>query len=289
MVETFKIDGISLKYGDAEFTFYDIKLLELYEKPEPNATLHAHKYYELHFLTKGEYEFSSTDGTVKLTAGEFLIIPPQFVHYSAVVNKGFESIVMQFQLDKKNGKKGFFDYFEKTLCDNAFLGIKASAELLKDVSDFRNAKYHSGIEAVCLRQAKLTDLIYRMFGCINGYAPDGEKASVCEDKSDILFLIDHMVTSRIYTLNDIAEKTGYSTRNISRLIAAIYKMPLSEMKRKYSLDTAKKMLESDEYTIEQVAVLSGFKNASAMRNAFRKYEDATPTDYKRNALKKEDR
>lgn len=280
MNENFKIDGTTIKYGDAEFTFYNIKLLELYERPEPNTALHAHKSYELHFLTKGEYTFRTNDAEVTVKSGNYLIIPPQLVHYSAVTSNKFESIVIQFQLEKKNGKKGFFDYFEKTLNDNAYKSLKASTELMKNVTDFKKSNKMSGIEGLCFRKANLTGFVYNMFDSLNGFKLEDDRETVTEDKSDILFLIDHMVTSRIYTLSDIAERTGYSTRNISRLILSIYKMPYSEMKRKYALDTAKKLLETEEYTIEKVAVLSGFKNASAMRNAFKKYENITPSEYK---------
>ena len=289
MIDTFKIDGIPIKYGDAEFTFYNIKHLELYEKPEPNAALHAHAYYELHFFTRGEYVFQSSDKKVKVHAGEFIIMPPQFKHYSVVVSDMYESIVMQFQLEKKNGKRGLYDYFEKSLQDNTFTALSGSNELIKDIKQFQNASNISGIEAICLRKAKLTDIIYQMFSLINGFSIDGEKNLINEDKSDILILIDHMVTSRKYTLNDIAQKTGYSTRNISRLISSIYKMPLSEMKRKYAIETAKELLESDtEYSIEDIASLSGFKNTSAMRNAFRKYEGTTPSLYKAKLAPKGD-
>ena len=285
MNENFRIDGTTIKYGDAEFTFYNIKLIELYDRPEPNATLHAHTSYELHFMTKGEYTFRTNDAEVTVKSGNYLIIPPQLVHYSAVTSNKFESVVIQFQLEKKNGKKGFFDYFEKTLNDNAYKSLKASTELMKNVTDFKKSNKMSGIEGLCFRKANLTGFVYNMFDSLNGFKLEDDNESITEDKSDILFLIDHMVTSRIYTLSDIAERTGYSTRNISRLILSIYKMPYSEMKRKYALDTAKKLLETEKHTVEKVAVLSGFKNASAMRNAFRKYENTTPTDYKKEKAK----
>lgn len=285
MKDSFKIDGITIKYGDAEFTFYNIKLLELYDRPEQNATLHAHKSYELHFLTKGEYTFRTNDEEITVKSGNYLIIPPQLVHYSAVTSDSFESIVIHFQLEKKSGKKGLFDYFEKTLADHAYKSLKASTELMKNVTDFKKSNNMSGIAGMCFRKANLTGFVYNMFDSLNGFRLEDDSESVTEDKSDILFLIDHMVTSRTYTLNDIAERTGYSRRNISRLILAIYKMPYSEMKRKYSLDTAKKLLETEEHTIEKVAVLSGFKNATAMRNAFKKYENTTPTVYKNKKAK----
>lgn len=60
-----------------------------------------------------------------------------------------------------------------------------------------------------------------------------------------------------------------------------------EIKRKNFIHTAKKLLKTESHSIEEVASLAGFKNAAAMRNAFKKYEGATPSLYKNSFDKTE--
>lgn len=281
MYGNIKIDGIPLKYADAEFTFYDIKLQEISEANRVKYVLHAHRYYELHFLTNGKYTFSSIDKNVTVNSGEFIIIPPEYKHYVATPSDKFDSIVIQFMLENKTAKNEFYNYFSQSLLSHSFENISASNELLSNVTEFSKCcKSSSGIEATCLKYSLLSNIIYRLFYDINGFCIDGAKAKCCDSKSDFLVILDHMVTSGSYTLKDIAEKTGYSTRNISRLILSIYKMPLMEIKRKNAIYTAKKLLETEKHSIEEVASIAGFKNAAAMRNAFKKYEGATPSIYK---------
>lgn len=289
MTGNFKIDGITLKYADAEFTFYEIKQFEIDNRHLYEITLHSHKYYELHFIIKGQYRFSSIDKAVTVKSGEFIIIPPEYRHHPARPTHSYESIVIQFVLENKTAKKETFDYFNDSLHKFAFKKVTASAELLKNVKDFHKCCTECyGIEGLCLKRSLLSSLIYKLFYDINGFCVNGEKVKCSDSRSDFLVTLDSMITSNKYTIKDIAEKTGYSTRNISRLILSIYKMPLMELKRKNSIYTAKKLLETEQHTIEEVASLAGFKNAAAMRNAFRKYEGATPSLYKNLLDEKED-
>ena len=280
MEKSLKIDGTPVRYGNSEFTFYSIKWSGVNDATETVATLHAHNHFELHFITKGKCTYRTPDSAVTLSEGEFIIFSPGFIHFPASPSPVFDTIVLQFNLTKKNAKKGIHEYFEQTLTDSAFKTFKCTDELMDAVKKTSKCESLTGFEAVCLRKAKLTEFVYNLFKCINNFNSNNQEDRVSGDKTDLLFIIDQMVISRSFTIKDIAEKTGYSTRNIARLIMATYKMSYSDIKRKYSLDTAKKMLESEEYTIEQVAKLSGFKNTVAMRNAFKKYENTIPSEYK---------
>ncbi len=280
MEKSLKIDGVPVRYGNSEFTFYSIKWSGTNDASETIAALHAHNHFELHFVTKGKHTYRANDSKVTVSQGEFLIFPPGFIHFSAPLSPEFDSIVIQFNLEKKSTKKGIYEYFEQTLSDNSFKALNASDKLMSAVKETNRCESLTGFEGVCLRKSKLTELVYNLFKCINNFNFTDEEDRISGDRTDLLFTIDQMLNSRSFTIKDIAEKTGYSTRNIARLIAATYHMSYSDIKRKYALDTAKKMLEAGEYTMEQISKQAGFKNTVAMRNAFKKYENITPSEYK---------
>ena len=280
MEKSLKIDGTPVRYGNSEFTFYNIKWSGINEVYETVATLHAHNHFELHFVTKGKHTYRSNDSSVTLSEGKFIIFSPGFIHFSAPTSTDFDSIVIQFNLEKKNTRKGIYEYFDQTLADNSFKALDYSKQLINAVKETNKCDSLTGFEGVCLRKSKLTELIYTLFKCINNFNSTNDEDHVSGDRTELLFIIDQMVTSRNFTVKDIAEKTGYSRRNISRLISSTYKMSYSEIKRKYALDTAKNLLKTEESSIEQVAKLSGFKNTAALRNAFKKYENITPSEYK---------
>ena len=94
-------------------------------------------------------------------------------------------------------------------------------------------------------------------------------------------MLDNLVSYNGYTLADIAEAIDYSPRNVSRLIRSTYHMSLKELRVKYALETAKKLLADGSLSMDEVAVQSNFKSAAAMRGAFRKYMNTTPADYQK--------
>lgn len=276
-----KLYGIAIDYGDAEITFLNVSLNG--KSPYTKASslyLHQHGYYELHFVSKGKEIFVDYNKETELNSKELFIILPGSKHYTGTLD-AVESFVLSFKVDKKNGRKGFYDYFIRTLENNASKSIRVSEELCLHVAELEGCFEDMSIETHCRLKSKITEILYLMFKDINNYSINGNKAKCAEGKSEFLLILDTVINDESYNLNSIAELTGYSTRNLARLIKNTYGESFTQLRRKRRFLLAKNLLEDPTRSIEQIALDSGFKNVTALRSAFKEYESITPSQYKR--------
>jgi len=86
-------------------------------------------------------------------------------------------------------------------------------------------------------------------------------------------------------LSDISAHLGYSIHDISRAINSEGKVHFSDYVNGLRINYAVKLLMSDKfpnlYTIETIALESGFKNRSSFYNAFKRIHDCTPGEYRK--------
>ena len=276
------VDGRELKYGDAAITFYRFsRELGGSKKPDRYSSIHhVHTHYEIHIIFKGTYELSTVRGNCPLKAGELLILPPGTEHDSVPLQEGLEFLVLSVKLEHVSGQKGFYQYFSNGLDTAALRPVKCSRELREAVRDWYQCPLGT-VGDVCRQQAILGQIVWLLFRDIDGFQVNGEPAQCSRSRSEVLAMLDNLVSYNGYTLADIAEAIDYSPRNVSRLIRSTYHMSLKELRVKYALETAKKLLADGSLSMDEVAVQSNFKSAAAMRGAFRKYMNTTPADYQK--------
>lgn len=280
-----QVDGVELKYGDAAVTFYRFHILESqWKQREPSSSiLHAHTHYEIHIITRGSTVITTAQQNYTLSSGELLILPPGTDHDSVTAQENFEFLVLSAALENIPGQKGFYDYFSAALNHSALCPIRISTQLLETVQAW-NGCTGGGVENFCRQRALLGNLVWLLFRDIDGFQVDGAPAQCSRSRNEVLTLLDNLVTYNTYTLADIAEAIDYSPRNVSRLIRSTYHMSLKELRMKYALEKAKKLLQTTQLTMDQIAVQSNFKSAAAMRGAFQKYLQITPTEYRNQAI-----
>ena len=289
MSQNTQVDGVELKYGDAVITFYRFNFVGIqWEQRAMEASiLHAHTHYEIHVVTKGATAVTTDNQSIPLSSGELLILPPGTEHDSLTLREDFRFLALSVKLENVPGQKGFYQYFSSALNSAALQPVKISERLLETIQDW-NACSGAGVGDYCRQKALLCDIVWMLFRDIDGFQVDGEPARCSRSRSEILTLLDNLVDNNNYTLTDIAEAIDYSPRNVSRLIRSTYHMSLKELRMKYSLEMAKKLLGKEELTMDQIAVRSHFKSVSAMRGAFRKYLQTTPAEYRDNLIRRKD-
>jgi AraC-like DNA-binding protein len=101
-------------------------------------------------------------------------------------------------------------------------------------------------------------------------------------------LISALENDLIYLNQDInikefAKTIGTNEKYLSQLINKKYKTSYSNFINKYRVEHAKKMLlnnEYDNYTIQSIGIMSGFKSKSSFNLTFKKISGITPTEFK---------
>lgn len=104
-------------------------------------------------------------------------------------------------------------------------------------------------------------------------------------KPDIVYKIEQYVRKHIsedFKRDDIAKALYYNPAYLSRMFKAKTGFSLNEFVSKIRLDEAKKLLETTELTIGDVASRTGFTNFSYFAKQFREAYGITPSEYRKN-------
>lgn len=281
MEKKVKVKSIPMQYGDAQ-----IKCHKIYTESHPGDndvienTFHSHKYYECHFIENGCVSLRTGDDSIKIPQGEIIIIPPDFGHFAISPDGSFVSYVFEFSLECVDGEnKGIYTFLKEMLDGVAVTPVKISPKLITMIKEFRDISLGDTIPEYCMAVAQVAVILSHLFNEISIYSGD---TKLDLESVDLKPLIDTYINIPDATMEDIAKATSYSSRQISRIIRNLYGMSLSELRNQRRIQTAKELLKHTDYTIDRIALDSGFKSTDAMRKAFKKYENVMPSYYKRN-------
>ena len=215
-------EKISLQYGDAEISFYNIKIHHKHDNIKMN--WHSHRYFELHFLHKGRYTYNFEQGDVVLTEGEMLIIPPDCPHFP-VIDIGKENLdVVSLSIEQREDEQRFYQALTEALNGAA---LKPMAFSFDEVETFEYTELYRSVLGVLKLKQVAAEFTNRLFSRLIS----NNNTSIASGKASAV-LIDTLVNTEGTTLDEIAKATNYSKRHITRLIKKIYGMTFSELKRK---------------------------------------------------------
>ena len=85
-----------------------------------------------------------------------------------------------------------------------------------------------------------------------------------------------------FEITELASQVGISRSSLQRKIKKTVNMSPSEFIREIRLKKAVALLNSDEYNIDEIAVIVGFNSTSYFIRSFKKKYEMTPTAYKQN-------
>ena len=216
--------SVSINYGDAEISFFNIKL----DFPvQSDVVWHRHNYYEIHVCRQAHIDYTFEDKNLTLHEGELLIIPPHVPHVSVTKeNQAFASLyVISMDISMVRGDKNFFDTLVCALSQASLrpLCIKRACRL--DLEIFSaNSSYHT-IKGVCRLKAVGAEFLSLLFNSI--VSDDRDIYS----KRETTILIDNMINLPNITLEDIAKATNYSKRHVCRIIKEKYGSSLGKIKK----------------------------------------------------------
>lgn len=81
-------------------------------------------------------------------------------------------------------------------------------------------------------------------------------------------------------IDDLATELGVSRRHLTRLFRERTGLSVAEFLKEERLLEAQRLLEDTDWSIQQIAVMSGIENASQFTNAFSQRFGSTPTRYR---------
>lgn len=148
-----------------------------------------------------------------------------------------------------------------------------------DKEDFKDYVYsiESAIKGSNFFYARIKSDIYNILAKISEDRKIPEKYRIIKDGIDAL---EKDIMSDL-TISDIAKMCNISEIYFRRLFKEYSGFSPMEYRMKSRIEIAKKHIEYDEFSIFEIAELSGFKDTSYFCRQFKKYTGITPTEYRK--------
>ena len=112
--------------------------------------------------------------------------------------------------------------------------------------------------------------------------------------ASLFFLVKYVESTKIYTnpkisLKTISKDLGLSTNHVSQVINQKLGKKFYDFIYEYRIKEAKKLLHDPrnaKKSILEICYSSGFNSKSVFNTVFKEFEDMTPSQYRREILKK---
>lgn len=253
-------------------------------------TMHTHDFFEIDYVAKGECEFFFNDGSQKLSAGEFAIIPPKLLHEILLAENSISFCIL---LRRSTFDTAFFSMLSR----NDALSIFFRNTLQKGIHENfllfytdNNRKIKQIIQNAYLECYK-NDL-YGNFCCISwlnilfsellrNYSKSLQFYSNWQE-TDFSLLMQYIhYNYRTVTLSFLAELFHYNESYLSTLIKENTGFSFSEIIKRQRLAEAEKYLKNTSIKIGEIAELVGYHSADHFSRVFRSEYQISPQEYRK--------
>ncbi|MBE7057233.1 MAG: AraC family transcriptional regulator [Ruminococcaceae bacterium] len=220
------VDIISLVYGDTKISFFGIKINDL---SDLSSVWHRHNYYELHYCTDKQRKYDFSEKSICFNNDEIVIIPPNVNHKTVAdfdVSKN-PPATLAFTVSKIKGDILFYDKVIVALEENSLKPLVIPEISSEDIFVFQNISLYESFLGICQLKSVASGIIYHIFNHMLS-----DTTLVKRNDESVTVLIDNLVNNLQYTFQDIAKITGYSQRQLSRIIKKHYGLSFTELRRK---------------------------------------------------------
>ncbi len=245
---------------------------------------HCHPYYELSYIEKGSCRFLIEDGMYDLVEGDFLLIPPQTIHYTRYLLGACRRSGVYFRPEDLDGEvvarlPGGQEFFAQ-MCilktpDDARRRIEtllaAMAEEERCVDESTPLLLHMQLQGL---------LLY----CVRSCAVErGDPAGIRTTDRQVLlaarFINEHF--RQPITAADIAAAAGFSPNYLSRKFREAAGIGVHDYLVFVRLREAALELVNTGESVTEIALRCGFSDSNYFKDAFKKKYGMTPREYRK--------
>ncbi len=236
--------------------------------------LHTHDCYELVYYIDGTGVSKVEDTEYPYSDHTFCLIPPQIRHCDWTTST-VNLMYIGFNYNDRLGTplpRGL-------LVDEDRSVYRLTAKIQKELKT-RNLYYQD------LLTALLEELIITVLRRSNA-ASDTEK-DILRSMQYVTNFIHSNIGASI-SLEDLAQSIGYSYHYFRHIFKSIYGVSPKQYILEARITQAKLLLQQEDLSVKTIAQNCGFGNASQFSAAFRQHTGKSPLEYKRSALRFEER
>ena len=246
---------------------------------------HCHNYFELFYVESGACRFLAEDHLYDLHAGDFMLIPPQFLHYTRYLFGACKRSTVFFRLEDLDPKMTALlpydgQFLETLRLFQASLPFQetASGLLARMVAE----RETDDVLTEFLLPMQLQELL--LLCSRNCRFLDDLPAEIPTTDRQILlaarFISEHYMEP--ITTADIAQAASFSPNYLTRKFREAAGLGVHEYLVYVRLKQAAKDLAATRDTITQIAFRNGFSDSNYFKDAFKKKYGLSPTQYRQN-------
>lgn len=263
--------------GDADFTFFS-EPNSIAHQQNLGTTMHAHKFYELFHVLKGNITIYTDAGNVNLREGDTVIVSPNLMHTTQFAPNSLR-VCMTFTI-KKNKNHSQVNYYEafQNILSNPYMHTNGvSDQPFKRLAYYFRSKHQERDELIisCLRE--IIVLIKMAQGSRNSIS-----AMSADTNSLRTYIIDDYFTTNYQngSLIKLAELLHLSPQQTQRIIKKMYSQSFSEKMIQSKMNYAKTMLLDSSLSVAQIALNCGYNSTNGFFVAFKKHFGKTPNEFR---------
>lgn len=180
--------------------------------------LHSHLLWECHIVTSGSVNFQFDQETVPLQTGEMLWIPPNMLHYPFPKESRNAEIVYNVSIEATTRNGSLYSYFTETLDEIKCRTIHLNHEVFYRFVRLADLFEGMTIRDYCYLQKEAYSCIFMLFDYFNQFQFRDSRRNTILFQDKKLILLEQGIQNIRFSLNDIAEELGYTSRHTARLI-----------------------------------------------------------------------
>ena len=245
---------------------------------------HCHPYYELFYVETGECRILIDNAMYDLHAGDFILMPPQSLHYTRYLFGPCRRAAVFFRdsditEDVQQLLPHQPDFFART---RIFQVPEAHREQIRGILIKMIAEEKIGDDySAALQQALLREL-FLLCGRLCTF-PEEAPAEIHTTDRQIVqaarFISDHYAEP--ISAADIASAAGFSPNYLSRKFRAAAGLGLHQYLLFIRMKHAALELISTTDSVTEIAFRCGFSDSNYFKDAFKKFYGLTPSAYRK--------
>ncbi len=245
---------------------------------------HCHSFFEIYYVDRGNCRFMVENNIYDLRKGDFLLIPPDVLHYTRYLDGPCKKYGIYFRSDDISPQvsaamPGGSSFFHETRIFQLPDAHHYQAELLLDRMLTEEKIEDSRTEAMLYLQLQEL-LLFCSRNC--SFLQDIPANIRTTDRQIVLaarYISDHYMEP--ISAADIASAAGFSPNYLSKRFREAAGIGVHEYLMFVRLQHAALDLVSTNDSITEIALRSGFSDSNYFKDAFKKKYGITPSAYRK--------
>ena len=246
---------------------------------------HCHSFFEIYYVDRGNCRFMVENNIYDLRQGDFLLIPPDVLHYTRYLDGPCRKYGIYFRSDDISPQvltamPGGSSFFQETRIFQLPDAHHYQAELLLDRMLTEEKIEDSRTEAMLYLQLQEL-LLFCSRNC--SFLQDIPVNIRTTDRQIVLaarYISDHYMEP--ISAADIASAAGFSPNYLSKRFREAAGIGVHEYLMFVRLQHAALDLVSTSDSITEIALRSGFSDSNYFKDAFKKKYGITPSAYRKS-------